>query len=128
MATYRSFDERRRRFARERAWQRTRSARKIDVLGRILFDAAFAHEMPVEAAQRREATRDAGRTQSRAAQTLDVADDVVGASAGESVDAAEEFHEIAEVAAIGAQRVARRSAFGFEGSEEVGHRVDHRRR
>src|SRR5262249_1400892 len=77
--------------------------------------------------ERRDASRHAGRAQAAGPEPLEVADDVVGASAAQRAMAiGEELREVGEVAPVGAESISGGPPLCLEGAEildDIGHRV-----
>src|SRR5262249_14394598 len=97
-----------------------RSARLLEVLGRIGVHRAFAHEVRVEAAQRREPARDGRRLAAGTALPLHPREHIIGPRGLEAAATrTEQAQEVADVAAIGVESVTGRAALGAEGGKEV---------
>ena len=89
------------------------------MLGRILGDRALADEMRVESAQRGEPPGDGGRLAARATLPFQPRQHVVAARGVQRAAARpEDTEEIADVATVGVEGVARGVALGAEGAEE----------
>ena len=116
-------DERAGRIDRERAGQRPRRARRVEMLGGIALQLAFAHEVPVEPAQGRESTRDARRREPTRAQPFEPADDVVGGDArGGQPARVEKAMEVVEIPAVRRESISGGSALALESPEILGDR------
>src|SRR5437870_3741035 len=121
-------DERRDDLAGERAWKRARPPRRLEILGGIAAQLALANEMLVEAAERGDAPRDAGRAQPARSQPREIPDDVVGAGAAETTMlSVQELREVGEIAAVGTESISGGPPLCLEGAEildyDIGHRV-----
>src|SRR5262249_30580454 len=104
-----------------------RPARRLEMLGRIATDGPFANEVPIEAAERRDAPRDARRPKPARAQALEISDDVVWSGATQTaLVVAEEVGEVGEIAAVGTESISGGPPLCLEGAEILNDRIGHR--
>src|SRR5262249_48058814 len=113
--------------ARQRARQRPRSTRRLEMLGRVAADRPFTNEVPVETAERRDAARDARRAQPADSQALEISDDGVGPGPTQTaLVVAEEVGEVGEIAAVGTESISGGPPLCLEGAEILDDRIGHR--
>src|SRR5206468_9643001 len=127
-ARVRRLDERGGRLPRERSRQRTRPARRLEMLGGVAAQRALANQVLVETAQRGDATRHAGGPEAARSEAFEVLDDVVGADPAEGAAmVVQEAGEIGEIAAVRVESIPGRPPLSLKGAEilndDIGHRV-----
>jgi hypothetical protein len=97
------------------------------MLGRIAPQRAFANQMLVEAPERGDASRDAGRAQAAGPEALEISDDVVGSGATKTaVLGVQELREVGQIAAVGAESISGGPPLCLEGAEILDDRIGHR--
>src|SRR5262249_37774160 len=113
---------------RERSRERPGPARRLEILGGVAAQRALADQMLVEAAQRRDTSRDTRGPEAAGAEALEIFDDVVGADPAERATViGQEAGEIGEIAAVRVESIPGCPPLSLKGAEilndDIGHRV-----